>query len=37
MDQFKELQLFVEVAETGSISRAAEATELSISAATFLG
>ncbi len=34
MDQFKELQLFVEVAETGSISRAAEATDLSISAAS---
>jgi DNA-binding transcriptional LysR family regulator len=34
MDQFKELQLFVEVAETGSISRAAEAVELSISAAS---
>jgi DNA-binding transcriptional LysR family regulator len=34
MDQFKELQLFVEVAETGSISRAAEAVDLSISAAS---
>ena len=34
MDQFKEVQLFVEVAETGSISRAAEAVELSISAAS---
>src|ERR1700751_5691769 len=34
MDQFKELQLFVEVAETGSISRAAETTDLSISAAS---
>lgn len=34
MDQFKELQLFVEVADTGSISRAAEAVELSISAAS---
>jgi DNA-binding transcriptional LysR family regulator len=34
MDQFKELQLFVEVAETGSISRAAEAVEVSISAAS---
>ena len=34
MDQFKELQLFVEIAETGSISRAAEAVELSISAAS---
>lgn len=34
MDQFKELQLFVEVAETGSISRAAEVTDLSISAAS---
>ncbi|MBU9211020.1 MULTISPECIES: LysR family transcriptional regulator [Burkholderia] len=34
MDQFKEVQLFVEVAETGSISRAAEAVDLSISAAS---
>src|SRR5258708_34358387 len=34
MDQFKELKLFVEVAETGSISRAAEAVDLSISAAS---
>lgn len=34
MDQFKEMQLFVEVAETGSISRAAEAVDLSISAAS---
>lgn len=34
MDQFKELQLFVEVAETGSISRAAEVVDLSISAAS---
>ena len=38
MDQFKEVQLFVEVAETGSISRAAEAADLSISAASrYLG
>jgi len=34
MDQFKELQLFVEVAESGSISRAAESVDLSISAAS---
>lgn len=34
MDQFKELQLFVEVAESGSISRAAETVDLSISAAS---
>jgi DNA-binding transcriptional LysR family regulator len=34
MDQLKEMQLFVEVAETGSISRAAEAVDLSISAAS---
>ncbi len=34
MDQFKEIQLFIEVAETGSISRAAEAVDLSVSAAS---
>lgn len=34
MDQFKELQPFVEVAETGSISRAAKSVDLSISAAS---
>ncbi|QIE28058.1 Bacterial regulatory helix-turn-helix protein, lysR family (plasmid) [Caballeronia sp. SBC1] len=34
MDQFKELQLFVEVAETGSINRAAQAVDLSMSAAS---
>jgi DNA-binding transcriptional LysR family regulator len=34
MDQFKEVQLFVEVAESGSISKAAESVDLSISAAS---
>ncbi|WP_213768640.1 LysR family transcriptional regulator [Caballeronia sp. dw_19] len=34
MDQFKEIELFIEVAESGNISRAAEALDLSISAAS---
>ncbi|WP_027803587.1 LysR family transcriptional regulator [Paraburkholderia dilworthii] len=34
MDQFKEVELFIEVAESGNISRAAEALDLSISAAS---
>lgn len=34
MDRFKEMELLVQVAETGSISKAAEALEISISAAS---
>lgn len=34
MDQFREVELFVQVAECGSISKAAEALDLSISAAS---